>query len=131
MDCQPTPDLLSAGDFDLHGMLAALGAKAKQMGARRIVFDALDIVLSLLPDEVSRRRELYRLHQWVADLGLTCFITAKHGGDQATLLSGGSGQPFGFMQFMVDCAVMLNHPRRSRRLATQSASAEVPRLRLR
>jgi circadian clock protein KaiC len=109
MDCKPTPDLLSAGDFDLNGMLAALGAKAKEMGARRIVFDALDIALSLLPDEAARRRELYRLHEWVANLGLTCFITAKHGGDRSTSLGGGATRPFGFMQFMVDCAVMLNH----------------------
>jgi hypothetical protein len=35
-------------------MLAALGAKDQEMGARRIVFDALDIVLALLPD---RRRK--------------------------------------------------------------------------
>ena len=29
------------------------------MGARRIVFDAIDIVLALLPDDAARRREAY------------------------------------------------------------------------
>src|SRR5512140_94230 len=44
MDAQPTPDLVQSGSFDLNGMLAALSAQAKSMGAQRIVFDALDIV---------------------------------------------------------------------------------------
>jgi circadian clock protein KaiC len=37
---------------------------------------------------------------------LTGLITAKADGDDASSLS---AQPFGFMQFMVDCAVVLNH----------------------
>jgi circadian clock protein KaiC len=76
------------------------------MGARRIVFDALDVLLTLLPDEGARRREVYRLHEWLLERELTCLITAKSGGDQT---STGGRQPFGFMQFMVDCAVVLNH----------------------
>src|ERR1700723_1591756 len=35
LDAHPTPDLIQSGTFDLSGMLAALGAKAKEMGARR------------------------------------------------------------------------------------------------
>ena len=46
LDAQPTPDLIQSGNFDLGGMLAALGAQAKAMKARRIVFDAIDIVLA-------------------------------------------------------------------------------------
>src|SRR5687767_8036207 len=44
MDAQPVPDLLQSGNFDLGGMLAALEAQIQEMGARRIVFDALDVV---------------------------------------------------------------------------------------
>lgn len=106
LDAQPTPDLIQSGSFDLVGMLAALGAKIKEMGARRIVFDALDIVLALLPDPAEKRREIYRLHEWLIASGLTGLITAKAGGDDASSLS---PQPFGFMQFMVDCTVILNH----------------------
>ena len=106
MDAQPTADLIQDGDFDLAGMLAALGARVRAMGARRIVFDALDIVLSLLPDAASRRREIHRLHEWLLESGLTGIITAKVGGEDANSFG---QQPFGFMQFMVDCAVMLNH----------------------
>lgn len=106
IDAQPSPDLIQSGSFDLRGLLAAIGAKAREIGARRIVFDALDILLALIPDEVSKRREIYRLHDWLLGMGLTGLITAKAGGDEA---SSYSPQPFGFMQFMVDCAVVLNH----------------------
>jgi circadian clock protein KaiC len=105
LDAQPKPDLVQSGSFDLSGMLAALEAQTKLMGARRIVFDALDIVLALLPDEGTRAREVHRLHEWLLALGLTGLITAKSGGDEGSA----SLQPFGFMQFMVDCAVVLNH----------------------
>ena len=106
LDAQPTPDLVQSGNFDLGGMLAMLEAQTRQMGTRRIVFDALDIVLALLPDAVARRREVYRLHEWLLKRGLTGLITAKAGGDEASTIG---AQPFGFMQFMVDCGVILNH----------------------
>ena len=106
VDAQPLPDLVQSGDFDLSGMLAALEAQTKAMKAQRIVFDALDVVLALLPDLAAKRREIYRLHEWLLARELTSIITAKAGGDEASALS---QQPFGFMQFMVDCAVILNH----------------------
>ncbi len=106
VDAQPPPDLVQSGTFDLGGMLAALQAQAQRMGARRIVFDALDIMLALLPDAAARRREVYRLHDWLNACGLTALITAKADGDSH---QGFGQQPFGFMQFMVDCSVVLNH----------------------
>jgi circadian clock protein KaiC len=105
LDAQPLPDIIQAGSFDLGGLLAALSSKIKTMGALRIVFDALDIVLALLPDQAARHLEMNRLHQWLLDQELTALITAKAGGDDTS----SAGQPFGFMQFMVDCSVVLNH----------------------
>jgi len=104
MDAQPIPDQVRSGDFDLGGMLAALEFQIRTMGARRIVFDALDVVLALLPDAAAKRREIFRLHEWLLACGLTGLITAKTGGGEASSVS-----PFGFMQFMVDCAVILDH----------------------
>lgn len=106
MDAQPMPDLVQSGDFDLGGLLAALEAKAKEIGARRIVFDALDVMLAMLPDPAAERREIYRLHQWLLARELTGIVTLKSGGNENSAIS---QQPFGFMQFMVDCAVILNH----------------------
>jgi len=106
LDAQPKFDLVQSGDFDLGGMLAALEAQTQAMRGRRIVFDALDVVLTLLPDPAAQRREIYRLHEWLLARELTGIITAKAGGDENSVLI---QQPFGFMQFMVDCAVILNH----------------------
>jgi len=104
LDAQPTPDMLRVGDFDLGGLLAVLAVKTKALGARRVVLDALDIVLALLPDATARRREIYRVHEWLVTHKLTAILTSKDDGDGAA-----GHQPLGFMQFMVDCAVILNH----------------------
>lgn len=106
LDAQPMADLIQSGDFDLGGMLAGLEAQIKEMGARRIVFDALDVILALLPDAATQRREVYRLHEWLLAGKLTGIITAKVDGHEtaATIQ-----HPLGFMQFMVDCTVILNH----------------------
>jgi circadian clock protein KaiC len=106
MDAQPMPDLVQSGNFDVGGMLAALEAQTRKMRARRIVFDALDVVLALLPDPAAQRREIYRLHEWLLARELTGLMTLKAGDDETSSFS---QQPFGFMQFMVDCTVILNH----------------------
>ncbi|MEO8004309.1 MAG: circadian clock protein KaiC [Betaproteobacteria bacterium] len=106
LDAKPTTDLVQSGDFDLHGMLAALEAKAREIKAKRIVFDAVDVVLALLPDAAARRREIYRLHEWLLARNLTGVISAKRGSDPIPSVD---QQWFGFMQFMVDCAVILHH----------------------
>jgi circadian clock protein KaiC len=106
VDAQPSSDLVQSGNFDLSGMLAALEVQIKTMGARRIVFDAIDILLALMTDVVAKRREIYRLHEWLLRHEITGLITAKAEGDEASSFG---LQPFGFMHFMVDCAVLLNH----------------------
>jgi circadian clock protein KaiC len=106
LDAQPMPDLVQLGNFDLGGLLAVLGARAKAMGARRIVFDALDVPLALLPDPAARRREIYRLNEWLIARELTGLVTAKESGNETRSFM---QQPFDVMQFMVDCEVVLNH----------------------
>jgi circadian clock protein KaiC len=103
---QPAEAQAHSGEFDLSGLLAALGAKCRQMGAKRIVFDALDIVLDLLPNIAAQKREVYRLHKWLLASGLTGIITTKMASEEGTAPL---VQTFGFMQFMVDCAVLLSH----------------------
>lgn len=106
LDARPDADLMRSGEFDIAGMLAALEARIATMKAKRVVFDALDIVLALMDDTAAVRREVYRLHNWLLEQGLTALITSK----AAT----GSLEPtdlphLGFMQFMVDCSVRLDH----------------------
>ncbi|HUR58108.1 MAG TPA: ATPase domain-containing protein, partial [Opitutaceae bacterium] len=80
-----------------------IAARAKKMGARRIVFDSIDVLLSLLNDLPKERQEIHRLLGWLDSSGLTGIITAKvEEGSPHT------AQRYGFLQFMADCAVQLS-----------------------
>ncbi len=106
LNAQPTTDMVHSGAFDLSGMLAILDGKAKEIKARRIVFDAVDILLSVFNDPVAEKREAFRLHEWLVARKFTAIITSKaddHDG------AGMNSPHLGFLQFMVDCAVTLNH----------------------
>ncbi len=103
LDAQLSPDSVKAGEFDLVGMLALLGTKARQIRAKRIVFDGIDVLLGLLDDPVAERREIYRIRDWLLQTGLTGIITQKVGG----LV--GADQHYTYLQFMVDCVVVLRH----------------------
>lgn len=106
IDAQPSPDLVESGSFDLEALLAVLAAQVERSGATRIVFDALDVLLALLPDERSRRREVHRLHAWLSALELTAIITAKAGDAPPGARDASS---LAYVQYMVDCAVILHH----------------------
>ena len=93
---------IKAGEFDLSGMLAGIKAEADARGARRIVFDSIDVLLTLLDDRFAERREIYRLDNWLCESGLTGIITAKSQGVDPFVAEG-----YGFMQFMTDCVVAL------------------------
>jgi circadian clock protein KaiC len=109
LDAQPTADLVQSGTCDLGGMLAAVEAKAKEIKAKRVVFDAIDVVLAMLNDTKAERREIFRLHEWLLARGLTALITSKTGSFYQYDPHAANRPQLGFMQFMVDCAVTLNH----------------------
>jgi len=102
IDARMRSDVVTAGAFDLSGLLAGLEAKAHEMGAKVIVFDAVDVLLSLLDDPAAECRELYRIHEWLMLNELTGILTTKIDDDHAA-----TAQRYGFMPFMADCAVML------------------------
>lgn len=101
LDARLDPEVVRVGDFDLGGMLALLGAKAKALNAKRIVFDGIDVLLGLLDDPAKERLEIYRIRDWLAKTGLTGIITQKVGHEE--------DHRYSFMQFMVDCVVVLRH----------------------
>ena len=105
LDAQIAQSVEQAGEFDLLGLLAIVGAKAKQIGARRIVFDGLDVLLGYLGDNaLLRRREAFRLRDWVHANGLTAILTAKADAPDVRI-----NADYDFLQFMADCVITLHH----------------------
>jgi circadian clock protein KaiC len=100
MDANLSPDVVQSGEFDLRGLLAMLKAKKEEIGARWIVFDGIDVLLTLLQNPKAEMREIYRIRAWLAENEVDgAMITAK--------IDGGSSQiaNYGFLQFMVDCVI--------------------------
>lgn len=99
MDARLSPEVVRAGDFDLSGLLAMLKAKKEQIGARWIVFDGIDVLLTLLQNPQSEMQEIYRIRDWLAQNEVSAIITAKIDTDGTGFVY------YGFLQFMVDCVV--------------------------
>ena len=99
LDAHLSPTVVQSGEFDLSGILAILKAKQAAMHAGWIVFDGIDVLLTLLRDPIVEMREIYRIRDWLADNELTAIITAKMDSQTAAVVN------YGFMQFMVDCVI--------------------------
>jgi circadian clock protein KaiC len=112
-DAHLSPTLVKAGDFDLAGMLAMLTAKKKEIGAQWIVFDGIDVLLTLLQDPVAEMQEIYRIRDWLADNALTAIVTAKLENRTSEAVH------YGFLQFMADCVVRFER-RQEDRVSAQS-----------
>src|SRR5258707_4775765 len=76
-DAKTGPDVIKAGEFDLSGMLAGIKAEADARGARRIVFDAVDVLLSLLDDPLAERRGIYPVGHGVFGSGASADLNAE------------------------------------------------------
>lgn len=103
LDARTRPQDLTAGDFDLVGLLAGIAAKARSMGAKRIVFDSIDLLLGLLDNLPRERQEIHRLLDWLSANGLTGLITGKLDDGSAN-----TAQRYGFLHYLADCAILLS-----------------------
>ena len=92
-----------SGDFDIQGMLAIAGGHVKRIGARRIVMDALDVLLRIYDDLKREHNELSRLHDWLTDQGLTSVLSVKTHRDD------NQESQYEFLDFMADCVIQLDH----------------------
>ena len=103
MDAHLSPEVVQSGEFDLTGLLAILKAKKEEIGARWIVFDGIDVLLTLLHNPTSEMREIYRIRDWLAANEVdAAIITAKVDGDSSEVLN------YRFLQFMVHCVVQFD-----------------------
>ncbi|HEU0069578.1 MAG TPA: ATPase domain-containing protein, partial [Nitrospiraceae bacterium] len=102
MDARVNPELVISGDFAVKGLLAILDHQTKTMGARRIVFDAVDTLLHLYDSLSRERHELYALHEWLLNRGLTAIMTVK------TVQKEESPSRYAFLDFMADCVIHID-----------------------
>ncbi|MBD3422184.1 MAG: circadian clock protein KaiC [Chitinivibrionales bacterium] len=98
MDVRPDPKAILAGEFDFSGLLALIDGACRTITARRVVIDALDILLQMLEDPLKERNKVYELHNWLLDKNLTALMTSKLYGNDAA---------YPFLEFMTDCVVHL------------------------
>lgn len=102
VDARIPEEAVVAGAFDLQGLLAVLTALKTETGARTIVFDGIDMLLSSLQDERLERQELLRLDAWIRKSDVSALMTVKSFGagerDQSRA---------DFVQYMTDCLVIL------------------------
>ncbi len=102
LDARVDPAAVVSGDFSIKGLLAVLGHKIKAMRARCVVLDAVDVLLQMYDSPARERQELYALHEWLLDQGVTAVMTAKAvPGEEARVR-------YGFLEFMADCVIELD-----------------------
>ncbi|HNN94477.1 MAG TPA: ATPase domain-containing protein, partial [Pseudomonadota bacterium] len=102
LDASLQPSVLQAGQFDLTGLLSSLEVKVRELGAKRIVFDGIDVLLTLLQDSAVERMELQRISDWLLRHELTGIVTAKALGADPFALP-----HYAYAAYMADCAILL------------------------
>lgn len=111
MDSRPDLNAVRAGEYTLEGLLAILSGKARDMGARRLVIDALDVVLRLFEKPEREREELQRLIGWMGEQEMTCLLTARVHAEVPSKSwpaeSETSGRRY-FLEFATDCLIHLD-----------------------
>lgn len=92
-----------SGEFDILGLLAIVGGHSNRIRARRIVMDALDVLLRVFSDLRRERNELYRLHDWLISRRLTSVLSVKAERER------NMAARYEFLEFMADCVIRLDH----------------------
>ncbi len=105
LDARIRPNIVKSIDLYLRGMLAAIKVVANEIGAKRIVFDSLEALLSVLAGEAARRNEILRLRDWLMESGITAIIATQAEGEGPS-----PPQREDSLQSMADCVVCLKRP---------------------
>lgn len=102
IDAHLSPEMVATGEFELTLLLARLTEQVTAMGATRIVFDAIDVLLTLMDDPRAERNELYRVRDWLKGQRMTGMITARVEGGETC-----ANAQYSFLQYMADCVISL------------------------
>lgn len=92
---------VEAGEFTLDGLLVRLAHSVKSIGARRLVLDSLDSLISRFSDTANLRYEVSRIFQWIKQMGITAIVTCEQGDGHLTRN--------GLEAYVSDCVIHLDH----------------------
>ena len=115
MDARLDPQAVISGEFSIKGILAILEHRIKAMRAKLIFIDAVDALLHLYDSPMRERHELYALHEWLLDRGLTAIMSVKAVPQEE------APSRYAFLDFMADCVIHVD----------QRVSAQITTRRLR
>jgi len=101
IEARMDPEAVVSGDFNMKALLAIIEGQSKAIGAKLIVFDALDVLLRLFDNPNRERSEMYSLHEWLLDHEITAILTVKAAEGNSIF-----GR-YEFLEFMADCVIRL------------------------
>ena len=101
LDGNVPTNIVTSGDFDIRGVLAILEGQVRELGARRLVIDAADLLLRLFRDPQRQEEQIILLHDWLLANPLTTVITVKTSQQQS--------DPTNRLEYLTDCVLRLDH----------------------
>ncbi|MDR3626084.1 MAG: circadian clock protein KaiC [Ignavibacteriaceae bacterium] len=91
----------SGGEYDLKGLFVRIHQAIENIGAKRVVLDTIESLLSALPNPTIVRTEMRRLFGWLKAKGVTTIITGERGNGTLTRQ--------GLEEYVADCVILLDH----------------------
>lgn len=73
--------IIITGEYDTYGLVARLGAKIRQLGARAVVLDSVSAIFHPRPAEDQLRAHFFLLVQGLEALGVTVIMTTEASAD--------------------------------------------------
>lgn len=103
LEARIDPRAVITGEFGIQSFLAILDHKLKAMGAKRVVIDALDVLMRLLNDGKREQDELIALHQWLSERDVTALLTVKAPRETQ------HEHNYDFLDYLADCVIHLDN----------------------
>jgi circadian clock protein KaiC len=91
------------GSYDLSGIISQITDAIHELGAKLVILDSLGALFYQFDNPGILRREILRITDTLAELGVTSLMTAER------LEEHGPISRFGIEEFVSDCVVVLRH----------------------
>ncbi|MBF0334379.1 MAG: circadian clock protein KaiC [Alphaproteobacteria bacterium] len=111
VDARLDPNAMIDGGFEIDGLLRIVAVRAQAIGAKRVVFDGIDVLFSLLPTPRDALLQMFVLDRFLRESGLSTVIALKSGG------LGDFDATFSAVQYIADCVLRFD-----RRIASHIVS---------